>query len=923
MASNDGDIKNIQNTEAFTILQDLTKHGQLSQDAAEVYRQKFYQLHEVLVTNMENEQQLMKRARTLQKELQNEVLKLEKAQQQQKQNEETLKELNNTINDVRRTIETIEERRQVLRQEIHQLENEKQDLEGDIIQKQTQERERIIPEMQKIEAAIAEITQEIAQNDVRIQKEDKTNQEIEEKLNQMDKEKEEFKDKIESLQQEFLKERDEPNRLGKVNENLKKAVDHLRTDYDSAVGNIKTQDLCIEAETKAKKQYDESTIQFKKEQTDKDARIKELDTNIKRLRELSQSIDKDILNITEERVLLDTQIKVMESNKKRQQEKINHYNKRIDDEKKLYKKIEYENNNLINNIKELETQIANTHKFLDEKKKEAEQLLIYKKNLEEEQQIFVGQLVKKGLEEKNMQAKIVKIRSDILQHEKQVQQFQEEENKWVEEIKFLSTIREKMARTASQAMAQARETKEELKVKELLILDLTKKQQETEFRLNSFIALYEEVKNARNKYVSQIQNSSQDLAEMKERIKILQNEVEILRNESSEKDRALVDIKHQVQKEIYKRDSLRAELNKKDFVYKSKQSIIGQKINEGDKLNLIINSLQKEMNDLIYKYEMACESRNYMGIQLIDRNDELCILYEKSNIQENILKDGEQQIRQKEEEIRMINLELKERQRQLEVVRKQIPEVPQLAESVIDLKKKLDKEREKVEQLSEMLENPGKHPKWRDLGGEDPDQEALQAKIQVLEERLNNKKESLLEKELVYEEVSNLAEKLRTQALDGRKGTLEIAEKINEYKARTTDLSRKMLATVSELSMFQSKALKLQQEKEEKEGVIEEAMRRIDSGLPPTDTCDQEWEKIERNRYREQTDKEERAQRKLLEQQLPPTGVKTTALPRPNSYMPSDIQIPKPYGIFSPFMPSEPGASMRHVVKPKIREIEY
>ena len=53
--------------------------------------------------------------------------------------------------------------------------------------------------------------------------------------------------------------------------------------------------------------------------------------------------------------------------------------------------------------------------------------------------------------------------------------------------------------TAEQASAAS---KEELKVKELLILDLTKKQQETEFRLNSFIALYEEVKNARNKYVS-------------------------------------------------------------------------------------------------------------------------------------------------------------------------------------------------------------------------------------------------------------------------------------------------------------------------------------------------------------------------------------------------------------------------------------
>ena len=114
-----------------------------------------------------------------------------------------------------------------------------------------------------------------------------------------------------------------------------------------------------------------------------------------------------------------------------------------------------------------------------------------------------------------------------------------------------------------------------MKVKELLILDLTKKQQETEFRLNSFIAMYEEVKNARNKYVSLIQNASQDLAEMKERIKILQNEVEILRNESSEKDRSLIDIKHLLQKEIYLRDKLRADLNKRVAIYKTKKDVIG------------------------------------------------------------------------------------------------------------------------------------------------------------------------------------------------------------------------------------------------------------------------------------------------------------------------------------------------------------
>ena len=157
----------------------------------------------------------------------------------------------------------------------------------------------------------------------------------------------------------------------------------------------------------------------------------------------------------------------------------------------------------------------------------------------------------------------------------------------------------------------------------------------------------------------------------------------------------------------------------------------------------------------------------------------------------------------------MINLELKERQRQYAVVSKQIPEVPKLAEQVLELNESLDSKKKEVQDLSEKLEDPANHPNSVDLPGEDPDEAALLAKIHVLEERLNNKKEALLEKELVYEEVSNLAEKLRTQALDGRKTTLEVAEKINEYKARTTELSRKMLATVSELSMFQSKALKL------------------------------------------------------------------------------------------------------------------
>ncbi len=46
-----------------------------------------------------------------------------------------------------------------------------------------------------------------------------------------------------------------------------------------------------------------------------------------------------------------------------------------------------------------------------------------------------------------------------------------------------------------------------------------------------------------------------------------------------------------------------------------------QNINEIEKLNMIILSLQKDMQSLRQQYEEACENRNLTGIQLIDRND--------------------------------------------------------------------------------------------------------------------------------------------------------------------------------------------------------------------------------------------------------------------------------------------------------------
>ena len=47
------------------------------------------------------------------------------------------------------------------------------------------------------------------------------------------------------------------------------------------------------------------------------------------------------------------------------------------------------------------------------------------------------------------------------------------------------------------------------------------------------------------------------------------------------------------------------------------------------------------------------EMRNHTGITLIDRNDELCIMYEKSNIQELVHRQGEVQTVARADEVRL------------------------------------------------------------------------------------------------------------------------------------------------------------------------------------------------------------------------------------------------------------------------------
>jgi len=251
------------------------------------------------------------------------------------------------------------------------------------------------------------------------------------------------------------------------------------------------------------------------------------------------------------------------------------------------------------------------------------------------------------------------------------------------------------------------------------------------------------------------------------------------------------------------RDSLRQDLNKYLSGYREKQSFVEQQIQEIDKLNNIINNMERQLIELKKKYEKAVEERNTTGIQLIDRNDELCIIYERSNQQLEAFRKGEIELLRKEEELRMIRLQAETVKRRYVVAKKRIPEIESAKKFIRELEDNLVLERKKTEDLSLELEDPKNVDRWRPLEGDDPSLEQLGVKLKVFEERLNTKREHLLEKELVLKELTILTEKLRNQAASKRDLSKNMADQLNSFQIKVRDTTKRMLASVSELSMYQ------------------------------------------------------------------------------------------------------------------------
>eukprot|EP00882_Tetradesmus_deserticola_P008907 GHRQ01009397.1.p1 GENE.GHRQ01009397.1~~GHRQ01009397.1.p1 ORF type:complete len:575 (+),score=315.40 GHRQ01009397.1:1157-2881(+) len=389
---------------------------------------------------------------------------------------------------------------------------------------------------------------------------------------------------------------------------------------------------------------------------------------------------------------------------------------------------------------------------------------------------------------RNLEQEVAAYRAEVQRSAKQLVQLEKE--------------REKYSVEASEANARYMQALDEVKVREVALVELQKRIGDGDGRLKQQQALYEAVRADRNMYSKSLIEAQDEISEMKRKFKIMGHQIEQLKEELGAKDLALVKEHFDHMKVEKEKEGLRMELNKARGNIAEAESAIAMQKAQLEKLNHVVAEADAERVRQKKELDLVLGERDILGTQLIRRNDELALLYEKVKIQHSTLNRGQLQYRDRLNEIRVLKIKLADLKRELHVLRTGVANVDVLKREVASLGRQLLQERTKVRALGEELENPLNVHRWRKLEGSDPSTYEMIQKIQTLQKRLISKTEEAVEKDLLIQEKEKLYVELK--GILARQPGPEVAEQLSIYQASLRDKTKQLKAMASELNMYQA-----------------------------------------------------------------------------------------------------------------------
>eukprot|EP00796_Vickermania_ingenoplastis_P011054 gene11055-7686_t len=425
-------------------------------------------------------------------------------------------------------------------------------------------------------------------------------------------------------------------------------------------------------------------------------------------------------------------------------------------------------------------------------------------------------LEKKGLLEDHKKEAIKKLLGAEAENQKDIEDSMAREREISLRLKNtlnrLEKEREMCRVEVSQVHGQHNGAKEELKMAMLMLEETQKKIEESEAKLSKQQKKYEQVRTERNQFSKKLVEAQDEIVELKQKFKVMDHQIVQFKEELHIKEKRYQEETSKQKNASNRLAKARRLVNEYTAAFdeaKVKSETISQQIRQ---LVKIITICDKELSEQQQHFLKISNERDLLGSQLIRRNDELALLYEKLRVHQETQSNGESAYRARIEDLRLLRNKIREINRQAALADFRSKDLKEVKRRLRKLEHSISMEQAKVAALSEELESPQNAARWRRVEGKDPTPEELEKKAVGLQKRLITKSEEALEQEMTLQEKERLVTELET--ILARQPRPEVAQHLNSYHRDLLRKNAQMKQAAAELNMTNTHVAELKYEVE-------------------------------------------------------------------------------------------------------------
>ncbi|NWY43749.1 CC146 protein, partial [Sylvia atricapilla] len=811
---------------AFQCLDELFSAGKITDTRVAELKEQYTLLHEAVISLQESETQLLQEAERLSAELEQQS-ELEKAEQLPEEASSEASQIRQQLLSSRSEYNAVKGRVYENRLKIECLREEKKLLEN--------EYERILKEkkdnkVMQLKENCDELSKEIIQRKAEIDSIKEAVSSKEKLILADEEEMEKLQNTQTNLKAELVRILGTPKQLVKETEKLNQKKIDAKKKNEALNDQIEELNRTLKATEKRTEEILQEKEDVVKELDKRQTLIQKNERECIALTKLLEINAEKELAVLSDRQILENNLYKCLLEKKKQHDILSHHQTQKEKELKSLKKIELQLKEILDSLEGDKAKHKRLKSEAEINSKNNAVLLQRRHELQEEIEI-----IKRGLAEQEV---ISDMDAHMLEECIAAEQllFKEQE-KCRNELSTLTHLtwlradeRQLKCRNVQKAKIQLQSIVKELKRKDRELITFKKMKKENQKELQEFTSMYDLMQTEKEKCIQLMRTAQWKAKEAEHRVKLLENNIENLRNALMTKERKLQEVYVKI-----KKNERMKELIKKDCC-KLVQEILDNKEKEKylnvDRLTTAATHIQEEILQLRKKCERAIQQQNESALLLTEREEELGFLYEKINRQEALCKNGDIRMQAMDEKISLLKLKVAEKKREVKLCFKQLTVKNALDANLVRLRTEYSQCRDKIKQLEDNHSDATNEHRKQEIGRKDPSPPELLKRIEQLEAELVQKEQRLLKIDFLSENISDLTDRIRAVVENGKQDVLLFARRTNDLQRRINDKTQEIRALFAELSMKQALAIKLQQEIRDKEQFVMTASLMMSQGLP-------------------------------------------------------------------------------------------